>query len=223
MDLVRSYEFFKPEECPDRINIIGCGAVGSAIAENVARLGLTNVALYDFDKVESHNIANQMYYHDDIGKYKIDAIAEQLCKINPDMNGKLKLFYEGYVDQPLSGYVFLCVDDIELRKAICEKHSSNPRIKGVFDVRVGLEDAQFFAADWSSADDIERMLDSMQFTREEAEKSQPVSACNQPLSVAPTIRAIVSICIANFMQFAKGQEWRHIALVNPFRNTIVAY
>lgn len=33
MDLSKSYEFFKPEMCRERIHIIGCGAIGSTVAE----------------------------------------------------------------------------------------------------------------------------------------------------------------------------------------------
>ena len=113
MDLVRSYEFFKPEKCDGRVHIIGCGAVGSTIAENIARLGLTNVSLYDFDTVEAHNVANQMFYATDIGKLKVDAVAEMMTRINPDIEigtKGLRLFKHGYSDQPLDGYVFLAVD-----------------------------------------------------------------------------------------------------------------
>ena len=39
MDLIKSYDFFKPESCSDRIHIIGCGAVGSTVAENLIRFG----------------------------------------------------------------------------------------------------------------------------------------------------------------------------------------
>lgn len=35
MDLVKSYDFFQPEKCKDRIHIIGCGAVGSTVKEFV--------------------------------------------------------------------------------------------------------------------------------------------------------------------------------------------
>ena len=57
MDLSKSYEFFQPEKYDGRIHIIGCGSVGSTLAENLARCGVTKMTLWDFDTVESHNIA----------------------------------------------------------------------------------------------------------------------------------------------------------------------
>ena len=60
MDLSKSYEFFQPEKVTERIHIVGCGSVGSTIAENIARCGIKKMTLWDFDKVEAHNIVNQM-------------------------------------------------------------------------------------------------------------------------------------------------------------------
>ena len=95
MDLSKSYEFFKPEMLESRIHIIGCGAIGSTVAENLVRFGITNISLYDFDTVEPHNIANQMFRQTDIGKLKTEAVAEYLCEINPECAESLKLYSEG--------------------------------------------------------------------------------------------------------------------------------
>ena len=68
MDLSKSYDFFKPEMLNGRVHIIGCGAIGSTVAEMLTRFGITKITLYDFDDVEAHNIANQMFTQEDIGK-----------------------------------------------------------------------------------------------------------------------------------------------------------
>ena len=85
LNLAKSYDFFKPEFCRERIHIIGCGSVGSTLAELLARFGLTNFALYDFDTVEPHNLANQMFRIEHIGMPKVDALALiHLClKVRP--------------------------------------------------------------------------------------------------------------------------------------------
>ena len=61
MNLVKSQDYFSPLLVKKRCHIIGCGSVGSTIAELLARLGITNISLYDFDTVSSHNLANQIY------------------------------------------------------------------------------------------------------------------------------------------------------------------
>ena len=61
MNLVKSQDYFNPLDVTKRCHIIGCGSVGSTVAELLIRLGLTKISLYDFDVVSAHNLANQMF------------------------------------------------------------------------------------------------------------------------------------------------------------------
>lgn len=223
MDLAKSYEFFQPEMCEERIHIIGCGAIGSTVAENLVRFGLTRITLYDFDYVEPHNIANQMFRQIDIGKLKIKALAEMLCDINPDVKNDLKLVSKGYVGQKLSGYVFLCVDNIDLRREIAQACQGNQYVKAMFDFRMRLTDAQHYAADWKNQKMVEDFLKSMAFTHEEAKAETPVSACNMTLSVVPTVRMIVAHGVSNFINFAKGGSISKLILIDAFGHTVDAF
>ena len=221
MDLTKSYEFFKPEMLKGRIHIIGCGSVGSTVAENLARFGVTDMVLYDFDVVEARNIVNQMFTQEDIGKQKVDALAEYLKRINPDV--QLKLVKDGWHGQNLAGYVFLCCDGIELRRQIVEKNMHNPYVKGMFDFRTRLTDAQHYAADWSDMKSKENFFNSMNFSHEEAQEETPVSACNVPLSVAPTIRVIVAYGVANFVNFVKSGALRKMVVIDAFEFAVDAF
>ena len=204
MDLSKSYEFFKPDMLESRVHIIGCGAIGSTVAENLVRFGITKITLYDFDTVEAHNIANQMFRHTDIGKLKIDALAEYLTEINPECAADLKLVKEGWTGQRLSGYVFLCVDNIDLRREIATACKENTFVKGMFDFRMRLTDAQHYAADWSDQKMVETFIKSMAFSHDEAKEATPVSACNITLSIVPTVREVVALGVSNFINFVKG-------------------
>ncbi len=223
MDLAKSYEFFHPEDCKERIHIIGCGAVGSTVAENLARFGLTKITLYDFDKVEPHNIANQMFTQEDIGKPKVDAVAELLYKINPDIKRDLLLAPQGYKNQRLSGYVFLCVDNIDLRREIATACVANPFIKAFFDFRMRLTDAQHYAAAWNDPKMVKDFLNTMNFSHEEAMKETPVSACNMTLSVVPTVRTLCALGVSNFINFAKGGKLHKMILVDAFSYALDAF
>lgn len=223
IDLSKSYDFFKPEDCKDRIHIIGCGSVGSCIAELLARFGLTRITLYDFDTVEPKNLANQMFRQDHIGKLKVEALLDMLSEINPEIKGTTKIVPDGYTEQTLSGYVFLCVDNIELRRKIVETNRNNPYIKAMFDFRTRLTDAQHYAADWSDMKQVNDFINSMNFAHEEAVKETPVSACNVTLSVAPTIRMICSLGVANFVNFVKGKELKKLILVDAFGFNLDAF
>ena len=223
MNLNKSYEFFQPEMCKERLHIIGCGAVGSTLAENLVRLGITNITLYDFDTVESHNIANQMFRETDIGKLKTEALRDILLEINPDLDSGLKLCNEGWTDQRLTGYVFLCVDSIELRRKIAEQYKASAHIKAMFDFRIRLEDAQHYAADWSNAEMVRDFIGSMNFTHEEAAEETPRSACNLELSINPTVRTICAYGVSNFIKFVKDRVIKKFVLVDPFQFEILAF
>jgi len=204
LNLAKSYDFFSPESCRERLHIIGCGSVGSTLAELLARFGLTNLTMYDFDAVEPHNLANQMFRQEHVGMSKVDALAGMLAEINPEIECNLKPAKEGYMDQRLSGYVFLCVDNIELRREIATANKDNHHIKAMFDFRTRLTDAQHYAADWSDMNIVGDFLRSMAFSHDEAAAETPVSACNVTLSVAPTVRMICALGAMNFINFVKG-------------------
>jgi molybdopterin/thiamine biosynthesis adenylyltransferase len=216
LNLAKSYDFFKPEEVKERIHIIGCGSVGSTLAELLARFGLTKLTLYDFDEVEPKNLANQMFRQEHIGMSKTDALVSMLCEINQEIKGAVKVEPDGYTGQRLSGYVFLCVDSIELRREIAAANKDNPYVKAMFDFRTRLTDAQHYAAVWSEMKMVGDFIRSMEFSHEEAKAETPVSACNVTLSVAPTIRMICSLGAANFVNFAKGTGIKKLILIDAF-------
>ena len=214
MNLAKSYEFFNPNQFNDVIHIIGCGSVGSTVAELLARFGLTNIYLYDFDVVEEHNLVNQMFTTKDLYKLKTQQTFEHMKEINPDI--EVKLFDEGWNGQRLSGYIFLCVDNIDLRRKIVNENKFNDTIKAVFDFRTGLTDAQHYAANWSKYEDKKALLATMNFSHEEASQAVPMSACHVALCVAPTVRMVSNVGVCNFINFAKGQELKKAIIMDAF-------
>lgn len=223
LNLSKSYDFFKPEEIRERIHIIGVGSVGSTVAELLVRFGLTKLTLYDFDSVEPKNLANQMFRQEHIGLLKVEALTEMLCEINPEIKSTIKVETEGYTRQKLSGFVWLCVDNIEFRREIAVANKYNPYIKAMLDFRTRLIDAQHYSADWSDTKSVEDFIKSMDFTHEEAAAETPVSACNVTLSVAPTIRMICSLGVANFINFVKGDGLKKFIQIDAFKFILDAF
>ena len=200
----KHYEFFQPDSVKEKIHIVGCGAIGSTLAFMLAKLGLTDFVLYDEDVVEGKNVANQMYRSIDIGKPKTEALKDMLVEINPDIESRIEL--KGfYVDQQLDGYVFMAVDSIDVRRKIVECNKFNMNVVAMFDFRMRLEDAQHYAADWSSVKMKDELFASMDFTEEEAQESTPRSACHETLSIFYTITGIVGCGIENFVHFVKDK------------------
>jgi len=223
MDLSKSYTYFQPEKINCRIHIVGCGSVGATVAENLARCGITKFTLWDFDVVEPKNLANQIFRVKDIGKPKVEALKDILMDINPEIEADLKLKPKGWNGEQLNGFVFLAVDNIELRRKIVEMHFDNPYVRAMFDFRTRLEDAQHYAADWSDLDMKKAFLNSMAFSHDEAAEETPVSACNVTLSVCPTVRVICALGVANFMNFWNGKPLKKLILADSFAFSLDAF
>jgi len=67
-----------------KILIIGCGGLGNSLAFALSGLGLRQIDLIDYDKVELSNIARQIAFGvDDVGKNKTTALKEQLQRRCP--------------------------------------------------------------------------------------------------------------------------------------------
>lgn len=223
MDLSKSYDFFQPEKDDARIHIVGCGSVGSTLAENLARCGVTKMTLWDFDTVEAHNIVNQMFRQQDVGKSKVEVLKDILMDINPEIKDSIELKPKGWEGKLMSGYIFLCVDNIELRRTIVEKHMDSPYVKAVFDFRTLLESAQHYAADWSNYKMKQDLLKSMQFSHEEAAEETPVSACGVTLGVATTVRLVCAIGVNNYINFVKGNGIKKFIMIDGFNFLLDAF
>ena len=65
------------------VAVCGLGGLGSNIAVALARAGIGKLLLIDFDRVDLTNLHRQQYKTDQIGRYKTDALAENLSEIAP--------------------------------------------------------------------------------------------------------------------------------------------
>lgn len=66
-----------------KVSILGCGGLGSNIAMILARAGIGEIFLYDFDKVEYSNLNRQNYKISDIGKEKVLATKKIIAETIP--------------------------------------------------------------------------------------------------------------------------------------------
>jgi len=65
------------------VAICGLGGLGSNIAVPLARAGVGKLILIDFDKVDISNLHRQQYKVNQLGKFKTEALTENLLEINP--------------------------------------------------------------------------------------------------------------------------------------------
>lgn len=66
-----------------RVMIVGLGSFGSQIAIELAKAGVGHFSLFDFDRVELHNLARHTCTVNDLGRLKTDAIYDAILGKNP--------------------------------------------------------------------------------------------------------------------------------------------
>ena len=67
------------------IGIAGAGGLGSNCASMLVRSGFKKITIVDMDEIEASNLNRQNYFLEQVGTAKVEALAEILYKINPDL------------------------------------------------------------------------------------------------------------------------------------------
>lgn len=67
------------------VGIAGAGGLGSNCAAALVRCGLGTLVIADFDIVEEINLNRQFYFRDQLGRLKVEALKENLLRINPGL------------------------------------------------------------------------------------------------------------------------------------------
>ena len=66
-----------------KVAIAGLGGLASNIAIGLARIGVGQLHLVDFDRVDLTNLNRQHYFIHHLGQYKTEALKKQILEINP--------------------------------------------------------------------------------------------------------------------------------------------
>ena len=130
-------------------HILGCGAIGSSAAIQLARMGAENFSLYDGDKVEKVNIGVSQYNISDVGKFKVDALYNHIIDITGNTTavdrymGKFPLCHEYVPMSQKNDIIILGFDNMSSRLEAVT-HISNHKLKpfAIIDGRMGAEHYQ---------------------------------------------------------------------------------
>jgi molybdopterin-synthase adenylyltransferase len=63
-----------------RLTICGAGALGSHLADNLARQGVQYLRVIDRDRIEEQNVGTQLYGESEIGSWKVDVLRQRLFR-----------------------------------------------------------------------------------------------------------------------------------------------
>ena len=104
--------------------IAGIGGLGSNIATSLARVGVGNITIVDFDIVEPSNLNRQYYFINQLGLNKTDALETTLKNINPyiKVNKINKKITKDNIGKILVGYdiIIEAFDNTESKLLIAE-------------------------------------------------------------------------------------------------------
>jgi molybdopterin/thiamine biosynthesis adenylyltransferase len=63
-----------------QLTICGAGALGSQLADNLARQGSRQLRVIDRDRIEEHNVGTQLYGESEVGAWKVEVLRQRLFR-----------------------------------------------------------------------------------------------------------------------------------------------
>jgi hypothetical protein len=126
----------------EKITVVGAGAIGSFLVLQLAKMGFSNIEVWDFDSIEVENMSSQFYRFSDIGKKKVFALRDLVWDFTEI---KIHALAQKYVSRGTPRVLVSAVDSMKSRKSIW---STAKGIEGLWfiDPRMGAMDAALYNA-----------------------------------------------------------------------------
>lgn len=219
LDLKRSIDHFDPKQAPGA-HIIGAGATGSRIFEQLFSLGVDPIYVWDFDKVEPHNIGNQLFVAEDIGQSKVGGLKRWAKRKDPTYLGKNKYFDNKYLGYAHGEYcnpkyfagrgrgstqsvAFLLVDSMKARRECYEHIKYSGFIYNyIIETRMGASHGFCYTFNVHDMHQRQRWEDTL-FDDKDAKDT---GACGSQITVASTAQLLSSMAVSTFINIAKAGD-----------------
>jgi hypothetical protein len=153
-DYWRQLDLVTPDELRLPITMVGAGGIGSPTVLALAKMGCSNLTVYDPDFVEWHNLPNQFYRLEDVAQPKAVALGAlvrtftgiQICAVQ-----------EAVAEQRLSGLVISGVDSMAARQGIWRGSIRfRAGVEMYIDARMGAEVCRIYSIHPTDPDDVRR-------------------------------------------------------------------
>ncbi len=199
MDFSRQTDLVDPEALEAAVTLIGCGGIGSFAALALAKMGCIHLTVYDDDRVEEHNIPNQLYRPQDVGKLKVECLAQ----IIKDFTGiGVDARPERFLGQRVQGVVVSGVDSMEARRRIWERSIRyKAGVPAYIDARMGAEVARVYTVRPADPDHV-RFYERTLYTDDEAWQA-PCTA----QAIIYNGLGIASLVAGQVKRVAMGEAW----------------
>ncbi len=161
----------------------------------LAKMGCSDVTVWDDDILEEVNVPNQLCKPSMVGRPKLEALRE----LTEDLTGVLiKAEYRRYRGQKLRGVVIAAVDSMDARLHIWKRVKLDPEVPLLIDARMGAEFARIYAIRPCDPEDID-FYESNLYSSSEAE---PLPCSARSIIYCPIVVAGLAALLVK--QYAAG-------------------
>jgi molybdopterin/thiamine biosynthesis adenylyltransferase len=152
VDYWRQLDLVRPDQIRHTVNVVGVGGIGSPTALALAKLGCPRLTRWDPDRVEPHNLPSPLYRPADVGRPKVEALAEIVRAFVP---AEVRAVPEAVTAQRLDGIVVLAVDSMATRAEIWQgalRHRA--AVPLLIDARMGAQVCRVLSVRPTDPDDV---------------------------------------------------------------------
>ena len=208
----RQLDLCPPTKLTFPITVIGAGAIGSVTTVTLAKMGCSNITVYDADDLTDYNIPNQMCLPEYVGSPKVDALAHLVEMLT---GTQIKPVSANYRGQRLEGVVISAVDSMTARQLIWKSVKLKKSVTLFIDARMGAEILRLYTLRPVDLDACEFFEDNL-YDSEEAEQL-PCSA--RSIIYCPAVAG--ALIAATVKAFAVGEQIRREVLFDIPRMRLV--
>lgn len=184
------------------VTLIGAGMVGSRVGDELGRMGVRDLTVYDHDFIESHNGPMSVYRLRDLARLKVEALREIVLESSGlEIDARPKA-YEG---EPLRETVVCCVDDMDARRLVWQAVKNNPEAKLLVDTRTAAELVWVFAVDPNDPDDQAYYEHHLTYSNKEAAPQM----CGRHGIGYVSMRAAAAVCANLTYWWQRGRKVLH--------------
>lgn len=214
----KSFYIIDKDSIKGNIHVIGAGALGSQVAQNLIRLNLASkMIVYDMDTVEEKNLNNQAYLYEHIGMAKVDAMRDLCEKIDPNVKLRIKNKKVESIRTKTDDIVILGIDNFESRANILKAIEGNPlvisggisSIGGNFEIVRGTKNYQKLSKEYAA-------LESGQEYDE-----NDMTPCGSPISINHRIGYAASLISDAVIQYHDNLEPQNRNIIFDTPNLIL--
>lgn len=210
--LTRQLDLLPIEKLGMPVNIIGCGAIGSFVALELAKMGVTRLKVWDNDEVSVENMSNQFFRFSDIGKPKAHALASLVNDFTRVNINAVNALFTPESMTGLQGIVIAAVDSMAARRMILESAKSTTNaVKYIIDPRMS---AEFYTQYTTRVNDSDWYVKSLHSDKDAVQERCTAKSTiyTATLAAGMVVKTVKNILMSQ--EYPKNVQWNVAASTN---------